>query len=532
MTLQFAVVLSVKKLTLLGMRNTLGAVLAVSLAAVAQPARAQDTFHPPSGFPDSLDRYIQQAMRDWEVPGLAIVVVRNDTVLAARGYGVREMGKPAPVDANTVFNIASLTKSFTTAAAAMLVDEGKLAWDAPAHRYLPQLEFSDRYLTEHITMRDLLSHRTGLHPANMMWQMTDIARPEIVRRARFLQPDKLFRSEEVYSNVGFTIAGEALAAAAHTSYEELIRQKIFVPLGMRSTTISMRELANVANKVSPHAIIAGVQRPIPWRDIDVIAPAGAINSTANDMATWLRFQLGNGTFGARQLVSATNMWEVHSPQVVLPVTAAMKRGRQVQGWPAYALGWNVMDYRGHPILWHSGNADGQPSIMTLFPDDHLGIAVMMNTWGAGVLHGMLTNRIADAYLGFPARDWSGDLLPRKAQIRGQDAQALIALEAARHSNAPASHDIPAYAGVYVDSLYGEQTVRSANGKLTLQMATGQIADLTHWSYDTFLTMWRDPLFREEYPSLLTFSADSDGAINHLVIHLNRDHIVSERVPAK
>jgi len=414
----------------------------------------------------------------------------------------------------------------------MLVDEGRISWDAPARRYLPQLEFSEMYLTDHITLRDLLSHRTGLHPANMMWQMTDIARPEIIRRARFLQSDKPFRTEEVYSNVGFTIAGEALAAAAQTSYEDLIRQRIFAPLGMRSTTISMRELSKQANRISPHAIIGGVQRPIAWRDIDVIAPAGAINSTANDMAIWLRFQLGIGTFGGKQLVSAANMWEVHSPQVVFPVTAAMKRGRQVQGWPAYALGWNVMDYRGHPILWHSGNADGQPSIMTLFPDDHLGIVVMMNTWGAGVLHGMLTNRIADAYLGFPGRDWSGDLLPRKAQIRAQDAQALTALEATRHSSGPASHDVAAYSGVYVDSLYGEQTVRSANGKLTLQMATGQIADLTHWSYDTFLAMWRDPLFREEYPSLLTFSADSDGAINHLVIHLNRDHIVSERIPKK
>jgi len=484
-----------------------------------------------AGFPESLDRYIEQAMRDWEVPGLAIAVVRNDTVLLAKGYGVRELGRPGRVDANTVFNIASLTKSFTTTAAAMLVDEGKLSWDAPARTYLPGLEFSNPYLTSEVIMRDLLSHRTGLHGANMMWVLTDISRPEIVRRARYLQPERPFRTEEIYSNVGFTIAGEALAAAAHTSYEDLIRQRIFAPLGMRSTTISMADLARQTNKVAPHAIIGGVQRSFPWRDIDIIAPAGAINSTANDMATWLRFQMGDGAFAGKRLVSAAQLAETHSPQTIVRVTAAMKRGRQVQGWPNYGLGWNIMDYRGHQMIWHSGNGDGQPSLMTIYPDDHLGIVVMLNTWVAGTLHGLLTNKIADTYLGFPSRDWSGEVLPRKAQIKGADAQALAALQPLRNPNAPASHNLAAYTGTYIDSLYGEQTVRLADGHLTLQMGgpKGQISDLTQWNADTFVTMWRDPLFREEYPSLVEFSADSQGTINALVMHINRDHIASHRV---
>jgi CubicO group peptidase (beta-lactamase class C family) len=508
----------------------LGSVVSVAFVSPA-PAAGQGNPQVSAGFPEALDRYIEQAMRDWEVPGLAIAVVRNDTVLAAKGYGVRELGKPERVDANTVFNIASLTKSFTTTAAAMLVDEGKLSWDAPARTYLPALEFSSPYLTSEVTMRDLLSHRTGLHGSNMMWQLTDISRAEIVRRARYLQPERPFRTEEVYSNVGFTIAGEALAAAAHTSYEDLIRQRIFAPLGMRSTTISMADLAKQTNKVSPHAIIAGVQRPFPWRDIDIIAPAGAINSTANDMATWLRFQMGDGAFAGKRLVSADQLAETHSPQTIIRVTAAMKRGRQVQGWASYGMGWNIMDYRGHQMIWHSGNGDGQPALMTIFPDDHLGIVVMLNTWAAGTLHGLLTNRIADAYLGFASRDWSGEALPRKPQIRGEDAHTLAALQPLRNSNAPPSHPLAAYAGKYIDSLYGEQTVRLIDGHLTLQMGgpKGQIADLTQWNADTFVTMWRDPLFREEDPSLVEFSADSQGTINSLVMHINRDHIASHRV---
>ncbi|MDP9226888.1 MAG: serine hydrolase [Actinomycetota bacterium] len=530
------VVLGVKKLTPTKMRHCgpiLRIVLCVAAICSGPSATAQGIQQPPVGFPESLDRYIEQAMRDWEVPGLAIAIVRNDSVLVAKGFGVRELGKPERVDANTVFNIASLTKSFTTTAAAMLVDEGKVSWDAPAKQYLPGLEFSNPYLTAEVSMRDLLSHRTGLHGSNMMWVLTDISRPEIIRRARYLQPDRPFRTEEIYSNVGFTIAGEALAAAAHTSYEDLIRQRIFAPLGMRSTTISMADLARQTNKVSPHAVIGGAQRAFPWRDIDIIAPAGAINSTANDMATWLRFQMGDGAFAGKRLVSAAQLAETHSPQTIFRVTPAMKRGRQVQGWPGYGLGWNIMDYRGRQMVWHGGNGDGQPALMTIFPDDRLGIIVMLNTWVAGNLHLLLTNRIADTYLGFPARDWSGELLPKKAQIRG-DGQALAALQPLRNPNVPASHNLAAYTGTYVDSLYGEQTVRLSDGHLTVQMGgpKGQIADLSQWNGDTFVTMWRDPLFREVFPSVVEFSAASHGAINGLVMHINRDHIASHRIGQK
>ncbi|MGI8496361.1 MAG: serine hydrolase domain-containing protein [Gemmatimonadaceae bacterium] len=292
--------------------------LAVTLGAFPRVLSAQARGVPPAAFPAELDQYIEKAMRDWEVPGLAVAIVRHDTVLAAKGYGVRELGKPDRVDASTVFSIASLTKSFTAAAAAILVDEGKLAWDAPVRRYLPAFRLSDPYLTDQVTVRDLLAHRTGLHASNMMWVMTGIDRAELVRRARYMQPERPFRTGQLYSNAGYAIAGEALAAAAGQSYEELIRSRLFAPLGMRSSTITMEALAQQPNKVSPHAIIGGVQRPIGWRNIDVIAPAGSINSTATDMAQWLRFQLGDGTFRGTRLISAASMWEMHSPKPSSP----------------------------------------------------------------------------------------------------------------------------------------------------------------------------------------------------------------------
>jgi CubicO group peptidase (beta-lactamase class C family) len=516
--MRFNVLTGVKKLTP-------SLMLAIITAGDAQTQIAAST----PQFPAELDQYIEKARRDWDVPGLAIVVVRHDSVLVAKGYGVRELGKPDLVDANTVFNIASLTKSFTATAAATLVDEGKISWDTPVHQLLPEYVLSDPWLTNNVTLRDLLSHRAGFHASNQVFQLANVTRADIIRRARYLRLDRPFRTEEVYSNIGVTIAAEAFSRAAGMSYEDLVRQRIFAPLGMRSTSITTAEFKRATNKVTPHAQIGGVQRPIRFNDIDIIAPAGGVNSTANDMATWLRFQMGEGTFNGKRVISEEQMWTMHSPQVVaFPVTQAMKRARQVRGWPEYALGWNVMDYQGHPMLWHSGNGDGQPSIMEIFPDDHVGILVVMNTWIAGLLHTRLINKIADFYLNLPTRDWSGELLPRKAEIAGADAQAIVHLGHERGVVHPASHELAAYAGSYVDSLYGEQTVRLENGKLTMQMNGGEIADLTHWTYDTFLTVWRDPLYREEFPSLVTFSADAHGIIRRLSMRLNRDQIESQR----
>ena len=505
----------------------------VTVACGAGDCLAQQRTPPPAGYPASLDAYIAKAVRDWEVPGLAITVVRNDSVLVAKGYGVRELGKPERVDENTVFSTASLTKSFTATAAAMLVDEGKLGWDAPARRYLPTLVFRDPYLTDQVTVRDLLAHRTGLRAANMSWALTGIDRAEVLRRARYLEAEAPLRTRMVYSNVGYAIAGEAIGAAAGMPYEDVVRQRIFTPLGMRNTTIGHAGAERSANRVMPHAMIGGVQRPIPWRDIDVIAPAGSVNSSAADMAQWLRFQLGDGTFAGKRLLSAEGLWEIHSPQLAIAPSPAFKAARMMEGIGAYALGWNVMDYRGHPLIWHTGNADGMPAFMAILPKERLGVVIMLNTWGAGQLHTLLMNRALDEYLGYPPRDYSGEALPRKAAIRdGYDYAANVQrLAATRVSGTAPSHPLAAYAGVYVDSLYGPQTVAIENGGLTLRIGRGEVADLSHWHYDTFLATWRDPLFREVYVALLTFSAGADGRVTRLTGQINRDVIRAERVAA-
>jgi CubicO group peptidase (beta-lactamase class C family) len=505
--------------------------LALALTLPLPPAlRAQHAV--PRGFPPALDAYLAKALHDWQIPGMAVGVVRNDSVLVARGYGVRELGKPAPVDANTVFDVASLSKAFTTTAIAMLVDEGKMRWDDPVVRYLPELVLPDSYLTRTATLRDFLSHRTGLHPANMMWQMSDIGRPGVIARMRYLPADAPFRAGMVYSNIGYTVAGEAAARAAGTSYEVLIRDRILRPLGLTSTVADYDHAARMPNLASPHARVGGVQRPVR-REVQraSIAPAGAIQSSVTDLARWMRFQLANGVLDGRRLVSDSSLEQTHSPQVIIPTTAAMRAGRQVEFFAAYGMGWQVMDYRGHPLLWHTGNGDGQIAFLALLPREKLGVVVLVNTWAAPFVHGALVSYILDTYLGLEPRDYSAEALARVPAMRAADSAAEHRLMEGVVPGSRPPRPLSAYAGTYVDSLYGELAVRVERGGLVLRMGGRQEADLLHIDHDTFMVHWRDELFREAFSTRLEFGAGSRGCVLGLQMRLNRDQVSATR-PAR
>ena len=481
-----------------------------------------------AGFPAELDAYLERALREWQIPGMAVAVVRNDSVLVAKGYGVRELGRPGLVDQNTVFDAASLTKSFTAAAVAMLVDEGKMRWDDPVAQHLPELVLPDPYLTRNATVRDFLSHRTGLHGSNMMWYPTSVDRPEVLRRMRYVRASIPFRSGMVYSNIGYTVAGEAAARAAGTSWEDLIRRRILGPLRLTSTVASYGATARMPNVASAHALIGGVQRPIRREtQRSAIAPAGDVQSTVTDLATWMRFHLANGVIDGRRLVSDSSMQEMHSPQVVIRTTAAMRQGRQVEFFAAYGLGWQVMDYRGHPMLWHSGNGDGQIAYMALLPKDRLGVVVLVNTWAAPFVHGALAAYILDVYLGLEPRDHSAEALARVPGMReAQEAARRRLVEGLVPGSRPPL-PLSAYAGTYVDSLYGAVSVRVEGSGLVMQMDRGQQADLLHLEGDTFVVRWRDEILGEFFGTRVEFGAASD-CVRGLQMRLNRDDISATR----
>ncbi len=511
---------SVKKLTV--------ATVVGCLVATTSTARAQRLSPPAERFPAELDRYIATVLSQWQIPGLAIAVVRNDSTLVAKGYGVRELGRPERVDANTVFDIASLGKSFTATAAAILVDRGLLRWDDPVRRHLPTLVLPTDSLTTQVTVRDFLSHRTGLDAANTMWVPTAVRRDDVLRRMRYLRPVVPFRQTMVYSNIGYTVAGEALASAAHMSFEALLRDVVITPLHMPSTTWTYEQAATMPNVAASHANIDGRQQVVPReRQREAIAPAAAVQSSASDLTRWMRLHLNNGVLDGTRYVSDSAMREIHSVQSRIPTTPAMRAARLVQDTViGYGMGWQIMDYRGHRVIWHSGNGDGQIAWMALFPNDKLGIAVMVNTWAAPMIHTALINRIADTYLGYPPRDWAAEVFPRRDaddSARAANRRAMIAMR----SSAPPRLPLAAYAGRYDHPLFGPIWIRLAGPGLTLQMGGGRIADLEYHGADAFYVVWRDPFFREYYPTHVTFATSGDSVISFTTT-ISRDQFTARK----
>jgi CubicO group peptidase (beta-lactamase class C family) len=496
---------------------------ACSIVFAASAALAQTPAWPPA-----LDDYIEHARVAWDCPGLAVTVVRDGQLVVAKGYGVRSLGKPERVDENTMFDIASVSKSFTAAAIATLVDEGKLQWDDPVRRWLPEAEFSDPYRTANVTLRDLLSHRVGVEAGNFLFRFTGYPTDEVLRRMRFLKEREPFRTTMLYSNIGYTAAGEAAARAAGMSFTDLLRTRLIEPLGMTASTVGVPHTAS-ANYASPHAIIDGVQRPIDSHTKALnILPANAINSTARDIAKWMLFQLGDGMWNGKRLISKTAMDEMHAPQVIIPTTQGMRDARGVTFFAAYALGWNVMDYRGHKVLWHSGAGDGMPVYMALLPDDRIGVMVMANTWGAPTLHGALASHIFDVLLGLPqTHDWAAEGLAGYKRSIARDAEEHAKIEKSRIPNAKPSRPLDAYAGTYVDPLYGDMNVTLQNGALTLQFARGEVADVTPWQYDTFRVAWHDRAY-EDFDTFANFALDSTGTPHHFDMQLNRDSVGATR----
>lgn len=479
-------------------------------------------------WPPELDAYIEQARRDWDVPGIAIAVVQDGKVLAAKGYGMRVLGKPERVDENTVFDMASLTKSFTAAAAATLVDEGKMTWDDPVRQHLPGFLLADPYRTQNATLRDLLSHRLGLEQGNWTFVLTNYDTAEVIRRMRWFAERHPFRAGMVYSNVGYTAAGEAMAHAAGVSFSDLLRTRLLEPLGMHDSTAGVsHDLA--PNHAEGHSVIDGKQVMVRARKAMSILPANAVNSTAHDMARWMLFQLGDGTWEGKRIISAANMREMHEPQNIVATSPEMRAARGLEHYASYGLGWNVWDYHGRPFIWHSGNATGMPVYMGLLPKQKIGVCVLVNTWGAPVLHGAIAGRILDTLLGEKLVDSSGEALAAHRRNLQRDADERAALEKARIAGTKPSRPLEAYTGDYEDKPHGTMAIRldAAKGKLTLQFGGGEIADLQHWHYDTFRVHWQDRLFGYA-DTLATFALDAEGKPAAFTMRLGRDTIDAKR----
>jgi CubicO group peptidase (beta-lactamase class C family) len=471
------------------------------------------------------DRYVRAEMPKWKVPGVAIAVVRNDSVIHAKGYGVRTIGKPEPVDERTVFAIGSASKAFTAAAIGMLVDDGKLRLEDPATKHLPGFQLYDPYVTREITVRDLLTHRSGLERGDLMWYGNDFDRPEILRRVRFLEPSWSLRSTFGYQNIMYIAAGEVAAHVTGKSWDDVIRDRIFQPLGMTSSLTSIVPLAKLPNVATPHAELEDTVRAIPYKNIDNVAAAGSINSHVIDMANWLRLQLGNGKFEGKPLMSTSTATEMHTPQTIIRLEGIWGLAHPESNFLSYGLGWFLADYKGRKLVHHGGNIDGMTALVAMLPEENTGVVILTNMDGSFMTYALMY-RLFDGFLGAEPKDWSGEFRKAIEGLEGAAEEAEKKQIEQRAKNTKPSLALKDYAGTYTDSMYGDAKVALEGNRLVLSYGNTFVGDLEHWHYDTFRAIWRDAHLGKGFVS---FTVGIDGKPSEVKVENLADF---ERAPER
>jgi CubicO group peptidase (beta-lactamase class C family) len=464
-------------------------------------------------------------MQTFDTPGMAVTIVDGD-VITTHTYGVRKLGDAAPVDAHTIFPIGSNTKAFTTAALAILVDQGKLRWDDRVVDKLPGFRMYDAYASSEMTVTDLLVHRSGLGLGEgdlMMFPTSDRSRAQLVHDIRYLKPARSFRGGYDYDNVLYIVAGALVEAVSGQSWEDFVQQHILDPLQMRDTQVSID--AAPADKVSLHAKNTTAVRGVGKQSVlttvmtgKVFAPAGALQVSAADMGTWLRLQLDSGQLDkSRRIFSEAAAQMLWTPQTLIPISASPKPLALAQPqFEAYALGFEVQDYRGHKIITHLGGVLGGVSAVVIMPERRAAFAIMLNSEDVGTLFAM-REHLLDTLLGLPSPDW---IASYQQVFDGINASAVAALKSpatATHAARGPSLPLSQYVGVYRDPWYGTATLgQDSKGALTISLdhSPGMHGTLEHVQYDTFRTHWTMPDVEDAY---VTFALTPDGGIDQMTM---------------
>jgi CubicO group peptidase (beta-lactamase class C family) len=453
-----------------------------------------------------IDALMQEALQVWQVPGASAAVVQGDEVSYLKGVGVRELGRDEPVTPETLFAIGSTTKAITTTAMALLVDDGKMAWDDPVRKHLPFFRLSDPLADDNVTLRDLVCHRTGLSRHDMLWYGSPWAREEILRRIGQVKLDKSFRSIWQYQNIMYLAAGLAAGAASKSTWEEFVQARILDPLGMTGANFSTTTAEKAPDHATPHRKKEEKIEVIPWRNLDNVAPAGSINAGARDMSRWVRFQLGGGTFEGKPLLSAAHLAETHTPQMVLRMDENQKALFPETTQISYGLGWNISDYQGHLVIAHGGGIDGFRATVHLAPRAKLGLVILANLGGTAMPEA-LVNNLLDLLLDLPRQDWNALLMERAKKAEAEGKTRENEREEKRHKDTSPTRELAAYTGAYEEPAYGTVSISLENGALQLQWSNFH-SRLEHFHFDTFTTKNENPIENQQ----VLFALGADGEV--------------------
>jgi CubicO group peptidase (beta-lactamase class C family) len=478
-----------------------------------------------------LDDLADQAMKQWNVPGVAVAVVQDGKVIYAKGYGYRDVEKKLPVTTATLFPIGSISKSFTALTFAILKDEGKVDWDQPVRSYLPEFEMNDVVATERATPRDLFSHRTGLPRHDLVWYSSDFSREDMVSRLRYLKPNKSFRSTYQYNNLTIMTMGYLEGKLTGLGWEGAIRQRIFSPLGMTHSNLSVDDIEKAEDHALPYELKKEVVTKVPFHKIDAIGPAGSINSSVDDMSHYLTFQLGDGKYGDKKIVEGSDLREMHSPQTAIPdpPPAFSLPGL---GHFSYGLAWVVTSYRGHNLVWHNGGIDGFYALLSMLPDDHIGVVVLTNL-PHGQTPEVLAYNVYDRLLGLDPLPWFDRFKELDAKGKKEEDEAKKNKPTDRKTGTHPSHNLSDYAGEYENPGYGKIRVNQKGDSLELTVNKLGPWTLDNYHYDVFQVPESPDSIAagEKFQFEMNKKGDIDRVSAALEPSLGED-IVFSRVPEK
>jgi len=475
--------------------------LFLSLSATASPTTPMEGF----------DDYVEQARQDWEIPGLAVAVIKDDAVVFEKGFGTRQLGKSKQIDTHTLFSIGSTTKAFTSVALALLVDEGKVNWDEPVISYLPYFRVADPYVTRELTVRDILTHRSGVETADYLWYAAK--KPdEIIRRMRYAKQSSSLRTQWDYHNNMYIVAGAVIEAASGMSWEEFVSNRILKPLGMKETMMTAEDIEKRPNVAQAHDEINNTLQLIPYPHIKEAGPAGSIQSNVADMSRWMSFLLSNKDANNQPLLTPASHAELFKPQMALKGPLYPQAKQASPNFVAYGLSWFLQDYRGQRLVMHTGTIWGMSAMVALLPEKNVAVVVLANRYHAELRHALMYD-VFDRYIGPTDKDWSKDLLSLQEDMKTKQAQSRQQQENSIKTTAPnPSQPLKDYTGVYLDKLYGELKVSMTSSALSLQLMGSErlIADMIHWNNDSFKVVFRDSRFNDR---LIQFRLDVNGNIN-------------------
>lgn len=480
-----------------------------------------------------IDNYFKEARKTWNVPGMSVAIVQNGEVVLAKGYGTLRAGTSDKVDANTVFAIASNTKAFVSAALATLVDEGQLNWSDPVIKYLPYFRMYDDYVSQNTTIRDLLSHRTGLgtFSGDVIWYKSDLPAEEVVKKVQHVPEAFQFRAGFGYSNLMFITAGEVIRAVTGQAWDTYIKKVIFDPLGMTRTVTSVRTLTGMQNVASPHKPSDEVNQPIPYANWDNMGAAGGILSNANDMASWMILQLNSGLLKNDTLFSPDTQVDMWTPHNNYRLDQGAKSYMPTRHFSGYGLGWGLSDYKGKMLVTHGGGYDGMYSKVTLVPDANLGIVVLTNTMKG--ISTPISMWAIDQLLGFSDRDWSAEALKQEAAGIKFKKERISKRTSVRQNNTAPSVPLSSFTGEYFDKKYGsiQITVKDNNLQLVFPTASELNATLSHWHFNTYKIEWENTHAWFDFGTI-RFETDNNNKVTGLKFDVPNDDIFFHELDMK